>query len=153
MRHALINCSLLVFLGFLLSSCGNFKELQCTGVTGFKVNKITTEGIDAEIELGIKNPNTMGFSIYKSEFDIVYSGVKLGRAKLLKRVHIKGHQERSYAFALRNDFKDVNLLDVMKLLSGATFKNTIEVKGDLYVGKFYLKKKIPIDVKEKVGLN
>lgn len=144
------------FLPFILvlifSSC-RYQELQCTGVKGFKVNKITVEGIDAEIELGIKNPNAMGFSIYTSEFDIVYSGVKLGRAKLMKQVHIKGKEERNYAFVLRNEFKDVNLLDVMKLLKGATFKNTLEVNGDLRVGKLFVKKKIPIAIKEKIGLN
>lgn len=142
-----------VFTLLFFSSCNDFKELQCTGLNGFKVHKITTEGIDAEILLGIKNPNALGFSIYKSEFDITYSGVYVGKAKLLKRVHISAREEKTYSFVLRNDFKDVNLLDVMKLLSGATFKNLLEVKGELRVGKLFIKKRILIDRKEKVGLN
>ena len=117
------------------------------------MNKINTEGIDADIILGIKNPNRLGFSIYKSTFDITYSGIYLGKAKLRKRVHIRANKEENYSFNLKNDFKDVNLMDVMKLLAGATFKNTIEVKGDLKVGKFYLKKKIPVNLKEKLGMN
>jgi LEA14-like dessication related protein len=140
--------SLLIF-----TSCSDFKELQCTGLNGFKVHKITTEGIDAEILLGIKNPNAYGFSIYKSEFDITYSGVYIGKAKLIKKVKIQGNEEKTYSFVLRNDFKEVNLLDVMKLLSGATFKNMLEVKGELKVGKLFIKKRIPIDMKEKVGLD
>ena len=103
--------------------------------------------------IGIKNPNGFGFSIYKSEFDIIYSGVYLGKAKLSKRVHIRADAEEIYSFNLKNDFKNVNLADVMKLLSGAIFKNTIEVKGDLKVGKIYLKKKIAINVKEKLSLD
>lgn len=142
-----------LFFILLFCSCNNFKELQCTGLNGFKVHKITTEGIDAEILLGIKNPNAYGFSIYKSEFDITYSGVYLGKAKLIKTVKIHGNEEKTYGFVLRNDFKDVNLMDVMKLLSGATFKNLLEVKGELKVGKLFVKKRIPIDMKEKVGLN
>jgi len=149
----LVPFSLIVFSLLLFNSCTNFKELQCTGLTGFKVHKITTEGIDAEILLGIKNPNAYGFSIYKSEFDITYSGVYVGKAKLIKKVKIRANEEKTYSFVLRNDFKDVNLMDVMKLLSGATFKNLLEVKGELKVGKVFIKKRIPIDMKEKVGLN
>lgn len=146
---------LLVLFLFSLyfSSCKNLKELECTGVTGFKVNKISTEGIDGDIQLSIKNPNRVGFSIYKSEFDIRYSGVYLGKAKLHKKVHIKANKEEAYSFNIKNDFKDVNLIDVMKLLGGATFKNQIEVKGDLKVGKMYIKKKIPVDLKEKLSIN
>ena len=141
-------CSLLFF-----SNCRDFKEVQCTGVKGFKINKINTEGIDGDILLGIKNPNAFGFSIYKSEFDITYSGVYLGKAKLTKSVHINGNAEAVYSFNLVNDFKNTNLMDVMKLLSGATSKSTIEVKGDLNVGKIFIKKKIPVNLKEKINLN
>jgi LEA14-like dessication related protein len=110
---------------FVLSSCYNLKEVQYTGVQGFKVDRISTSGLEGDVILGVKNPNTFGFSIYKSEFDVTYSGVYLGKAKLAKRVFIKGKTEENYGFHLVSDFKDVNLLDVMKLLSGASFKNQI----------------------------
>lgn len=145
---------LLIILCFgLLTGCMNMKEVQCTGVKSFKVNKIGMEGIDADLFLGIKNPNSFGFSIYKSEFDVTYSGIYLGKAKLAKRVRIRGNAEETYGFHLTQDFKNVNLMDVMNLLKSATFKNTIEVKGDLKAGKFYVKKTIPVNVKEKLGLN
>lgn len=145
--------SFLLFI-FLFSGCRNIKEVQCTGVKGFKVNSMSAEeGIDGDILIGIKNPNAFGFSIYKSEFDVTYSGIYLGKAKLTKRVHINTNAEDVYSFNLKNDFKGVNVIDAMKLLSGAIFKNTIEVKGDLKVGKFLLKKKIAVDIKEKVKLN
>ncbi|WP_317899582.1 LEA type 2 family protein [Aurantibacillus circumpalustris] len=137
----------------LFTNCRDYKEIQTTGVKGFKVNKISTEGIDGDIMIGIKNPNNFGFSIYKSAFDVNYSGVYLGKAKLTKRVHISANEEEVYSFNLKNDFKGANLPDVMKLLSGAMFKNTIEVRGNLKVGKFHFKKKIPIKISEKVKLN
>ncbi|MBX3163233.1 MAG: LEA type 2 family protein [Bacteroidetes bacterium] len=149
--------SLFYLLSFILifASCRNFKDLECTGVSGFTVNKINTEGIDANILLKIKNPNRVGFSIYKSEFDIAFSGIGLGKAKLVKRVHIKGNTEETYSFNLKNDFKDINVMDILKLLgsNAASRRGMVEVKGDLRAGKFYLKKKIRVDVKEKIGLN
>jgi len=150
-RFSFLLCFVLFLFSF--SSCKDFKEVQCTGVKGFKVNTITTSGIDGDIMIGIKNPNTFGFSIYKSEFDVTYSGVYLGKAKLTKRVHINANTENTYSFNLKNDFKGANIMDVMKLLNGAVFKNSIEVKGDLKVGKLFIKKRIPVDVKEKINLN
>lgn len=140
-----------LIFSFLLTSCKDFKEVQCTGVKGFKINTINTQGIDADIMLGIKNPNNMGFSIYKSEFDVVYSGVNLGKARLTKRVHINANAEETYSFNLKSDFKNINLSEIMKLMSAGNARSTVEVKGDLKAGKFYMKKKFPIDVKERVG--
>src|SRR6202008_948799 len=87
-----------LFFTFFLSGCKDFKEAQCTGVKGFKINKISPQGIDADIILGIKNPNHMGFSVYRSSFDVIYNGVNLGKAKLSKRVHINGDTEKNYSF-------------------------------------------------------
>lgn len=143
---------------FLLSglvffiSCKDFKELQVTGVKGFKINKIDTKGIDADILLGVKNPNSIGFSVYRSEFDVIYNGINLGKARSSKRVHIDANADKTYSFNLKSDFKNINLMDIMKLVQGGG-NGMVQVKGDLKAGKFYLKKKIPVDVKERAKLN
>jgi LEA14-like dessication related protein len=142
-----------ILLSVFLFSCRDLRELQVTGVKGFTVKKIDTKGVEGDILLGLKNPNPYGFSIYKSTFDVSYSGIYLGKAKLAKRVRIKANQEDTYAFNLKGDLSQVNLVDVMKLLNGSSFKNTIEIKGNLRAGKFYLIKKIPVDVKENIRLN
>jgi LEA14-like dessication related protein len=141
----------ILFFVVIFTSCKEFKEVQCTGVKDFKINKISAQGIDADIILGVKNPNKMRFSVYRSEFDVVYNGVKLGKAKLSKKVKIDGNTEKNYSFNLKSNFKDANPMDVMKLISGGG-KGFIEVIGDLKAGKFYLKKKYPVKVKEKVDL-
>ena len=152
MKLNLILKTFLFAFVILISSCTDFKEAQCTGVKGFKINKINASGMEAEILLGIKNPNKMSFSVYKSEFDVVYSGINLGKAKLYKRVRIAGNTEKTYSFNLKSNFKDANPMDIMKLMSGGA-KSVIEVKGDLKAGKFYLKKRFPVNVKQKVDMN
>ena len=146
-KYYLSFLSFFLFLGF---GCSSYKEIQCTSVRGFQVKKINTEGIDAEILLAIKNPNKIGFTIYESELDIKYSGINLGKARLLKRVHIRGKSEETYSFSINNDFKNVNLLELLKLVSTINFSNAFEVKGDLRVGKFFIKGKVPIYLSEKV---
>jgi hypothetical protein len=43
-------------------------------------------------------------------------------------------------------------LDLTNLFGGGSRLGTIEVKGDLKAGKFFLKKRFPVDIKEKIGL-
>ena len=138
-----------IFSIFIFSSCQELKEAQCTGVKGFQVKSINMSGIEAEIILGIKNPNNTGFSIYPSEFEVVLSGIALGPAKLKKRVHIDANSEQNYSFHLKSSFKDMNMLDIMKLVNSSNF-GTIQVKGNLKAGKFYVKKKFPVNVKESL---
>lgn len=142
----------LVFAIFLLSGCKSFKEVECTGVKGFKVNKINTQGIDADILLGIKNPNATGFSIYRSEFDVIFNGINLGKAKLSRRVHINANAEKTYAFNLKSDFKNINMMEVMKLVNGIAGRGMIEVKGDLKAGKLFIRKKFPVNIKERLEI-
>jgi len=148
----LLFSSLLLCFIIFFSSCKDFKEAQCTGVKGFKINKISAQGMDADILLGIKNPNKMSFSVYRSEFDVVYSGIHLGKAKLTKRVRIAGNTEKTYSFNLKSNFKDANPMDIVKLMGGGA-KSVIEVTGDLKAGKFYLKKRFPVKIKQKVDMN
>jgi LEA14-like dessication related protein len=145
---------ILCFTAFLLifSCCRDIKEVRCTGVKGVKVNKLDLSGINADVMLGIMNPNNFGFFIYRSKFDIVYNGVSLGTAKLSKRVRIGANAEKAYSFNLKSNFKNANLADVMKILGGGSQGN-IEAKGDLKAGKFLLRKKFPIGIKEKVSLD
>jgi len=138
---------------FLLVGCKSFKEAECTGVTGFKINKVDLNGLDADIQLGIKNPNNIGFSVYRSSFDVIYNGVNLGTAHSSKRVHIDANSEKTYSFNLKSNLKNVNLMDIMKLVNSSGAKGVLQVKGNMKAGKFYLKKKFPVDVKERVGMN
>ncbi len=145
-------CILFCAFGFLLfNSCKEFKEVQVTGVKSFRLTKVSANGIEGEVILGIKNPNDYGFSIYPSEFDITYSGMKMGKARLYKKVHIEGNSEKAYVFKLKTDLKELNLIEVMGMVSGGNI-GKIEVKGTLKAGKFYLKKRVPVDFSEKIGL-
>ena len=142
---------LLILLSFLISSCRNLKETTVSGIDQFFINKINTEGIDANLSLKIKNTNSFGFSIYPSEFDIIYNGMHLGKAKLNKRVHIDGNSERVYSFNLKSNLSDLNIFDVLQLLNTEN-RGKIEIKGDLKAGKFFMKKKFDVNYSEKVNL-
>lgn len=138
-------------LSLFTASCKDFEEIKVIGVDSFYLNKLNMDGIEAEVKLKIKNPNTVGFSVYPSEFDILFSGIRLGKAKLNKRVHIDSNCERVYSFKLKSGFGDLNILDVTRLLNMDNI-GKIEVKGNLKVGKMFVKKKVPVDFSERINL-
>lgn len=142
---------LIILISISFFSCRDFKEIMVTDVDSFYLNKITTENIEAEIKLKINNPNSMRFSIYRSEFDVVFSGMPLGKAKLNKRVRLDAKSEKIYTFKLNSKISDLNPLDALRLLNVDKLGN-IEVKGNLKIGKFYLKKKLPVNYTDKVKL-
>ncbi len=118
---------------------------------GFYLNKLTLENIEAQVQVKINNPNSKGFNIYPSEFDVIFSGMRLGKAKLNQKVHINANSEEVYSFKLNSKLSEINPMDALKLLNMGSLGN-IEVKGDLKVGKFYFKKKIPVNYTDKVKL-
>jgi len=140
-----------ICVSIFFMSCKGFKEITVTNVDSFYMNKITTEKIEAEVNVKINNPNNTGFSIYPSEFEVIFSGIRLGKAKLDKRVHIDGKAEKVYTFKLNSKIADMNPLDALRLLNLDNL-GKIEVKGELRVGKFFLKKKFPVNYTDKVKL-
>lgn len=142
---------LLISLVILFSSCREFKEATVTGVDGFSIKKIDTKEMQAELKLLIKNNNSFGFSIYPSEFDVMFSGIHLGKAKLHKRVYINGNTEQVYSFDLKSNLSDLNFLDLARLL-GSDNSGKLEITGYLKAGKFYFKKKFPVNYGDKVNL-
>lgn len=141
----------IIIASIFLFSCKANKEIKVTSVEGFYMNKLSLENIDADIKLKIDNPNTIGFSIYPSEFDIVFSGIRLGKAKLNKRVHLNASSEKVYTFKINSKLSDLNPMDALRLLNLENL-GKIEVNGDLKVGKFYFKKKIPVSYTDKVKI-
>ena len=141
----------ILFISLSLFSCKEFKEISVTKIEGFYINKLTTDNLEAEMKLKINNPNNIGFSIYPSEFDVIFSGISLGKAKLNKQVHIDAKSEKVYSFILNKNLGDLNPFDALKLLSINNL-GKLEVTRNLNVGKYFLKKEYPIHYSDKVNL-
>lgn len=144
-------CLAVLLSTLIFASCRDLKDITLTNVDSFSIQKMSFQEIEGELQLTIKNPNTVGFSIYKSEFDIIYGDVKLGKAKLHKRVHIGANSEKSYVFKLKSNPENLNLSDVMKLIGNAS-SGTIRIKGELKAGKLFIKKRFPVDYVDRINL-
>jgi len=129
------------------------KDLELKEVNRFNLKKLDPTGMESELHLSINNPNRFGFHLYPSEFEIKYSGISLGKAKLVKKVKIKGHEEKVYVFELKNDFSNMNFLEFTGLIQPGKFKNEINIKGDLKAGRILFRKKFKVDHTQEVSFN
>lgn len=139
---------------FLLSSCGDFQDVIFLGVDSVKVNKLSQQGLDIDVMAKIKNPNKMAFTIYKSDLDATFSGMNVGKASLTKNVKIKPNCEQCYTFNVRSNFSNLSLGELPNLLAIAMSKNIkVGLKGNLKVGKLFLKQDYPVDMVKSIPLN
>ncbi len=139
---------------FLFSSCGDFQDVIFLGVDSVKVNKLSQQGLDIDVSAKIKNPNKMAFTIYKSDLDATFSGMNVGKASLTKNVKIKPNCEQCYTFNVRSNFSNLSLGELPNLLAIAMSKNIkVGLKGNLKVGKLFLKQDYPVDMVKSIPLN
>lgn len=138
-----------LILGLL--SCKPLQDISVTGVDGFKLGAVTTNGIKGELNLVIKNPNKLRFTIYKSDFDVLLGNIKLGKASLKKRVRIGANSEKSYSFNLESSLENVNLVDIITLVASGKSKK-ISLNGNLKIGKFLLRKKYSVNYSGQIKL-
>jgi LEA14-like dessication related protein len=146
---------LLFLLPFLLlAGCGEYQEVQVTQIGGLKIVKLTDKGVELEIGMKIKNPNTYGFTLFPSEFEIYLSGTDLGKARLTKKENIAPNSEEMHYFHVASTFDKLAGTGVPGLLMLFGSKQAeIEIKGNLKAGRFLFRRKIPVDRKQKVNMD
>ena len=143
---------LLVSVTFI--SCKNYQDITISKIENVSIKSITKNGIEAVITAKVKNPNHFGFTIYKSNVDASFAGMKVGKAQLVKKVKIKSNSETSHTFNINSDFSNLSLNDIPKIISIGMSKNmSVGLNGNLKVGKLFIKKSIPVDIKKDVPLN
>jgi LEA14-like dessication related protein len=140
---------LLLICSFVLFSCTEYKEVSISSMSDFKVKKLGLDGIEAEITITIDNPNALGFNVYRSKAELSYGGVSFGKAKIKRRVHVPANSKKEHTFKLKGDLKNVTLADLTNLIGG---KKKVELKGYLRVGRFFYRRKFPIDQKQVMNL-
>lgn len=150
-RHTLFLYSLFILF---FSSCNDFQDVTFSGIENVQITSLTQQGVEAVIVAKIKNPNKAAFTIYKSDLDVMLSGMNAGKAHLDNNVKIKGNSEQSYAFKIKSDFSNLSAADLPKLLSIAMSKNVkVGLKGNLKVGKLFVKRSYPVDMSQRVPLS
>ena len=95
----------------------------------------------------------MSVIVFPSEFDGTVNGISVGKIKLDKRVKIKRNSDEVESFHINSDFSKLGFLDItsiMPILNSGSAKLTL--KGNLRAGKWFYRKKIPVEFTKVINL-
>jgi LEA14-like dessication related protein len=144
---------LFTFCSILFSSCGDFQEVTFSGIENVNIISLTQKGAEAEITAKIKNPNNVAFTIYPVDMDVVLGGINAGKARLTGRTKIKANSDQTYTFTVKSDFSNLSMSNMPKLMAMAMSRNVkVGLKGNLKVGKLFVKKSYPVEMTQSVPL-
>ena len=136
---------------FFFSSC-NVQMITVSSIEKSKILKLDKTGIEIEITVHIKNPNSMGFNIYKAEFDVSVNGMAIGKGGINKKMRIKAKSDDAHTFTVSSDLSKLSFSDLPKLMALSKSKSAdIGLKGFIKVGKIFYKKTFDVDKTEEVN--
>lgn len=143
----------ITFCCIVFTSCNNYQEVTFSGIENVNVTSFSQKGVEAIVTARIKNPNKVGFTIYRSEMDVKINGIDAGKAHLTDNVKIKARSENAYTFKIKSDFSNLSMADMPKMIAIAMSKHVkVGLKGDLKVGKLFVKRSVPVDIIKDVPL-
>jgi len=141
-------------LSLCFFSCAEIKPVTIGGVENPTVKTLSTAGTDFTFGMKIVNPNNMGVTVFPSTFDATVGGIDMGKIKLDKRVRIKANSNGVPEFHVKSDFSKLGMADIANVISMVASKSaTVTLKGDVRVGKWYYKKRFPVEFKKTINLS
>lgn len=145
---------LFLFLSPLLFSCKEIQPVTIGGIENPKLHKLSREGIEFDFGMKIRNPNKIGVTVYPASLDITVNDIDVGKIKFFKKVRIKPNSDGTSSFQIKSDFSKLGLGDITKALSIVSSKSAVlSVKGEIKVGKWYYRKKFPVEMKKTIPLS
>ncbi|MBI4931389.1 MAG: LEA type 2 family protein [Bacteroidetes bacterium] len=144
----------LLFLFLFFSSCKEIQPVTISGVSNVKLISLTKEGVEFDFDMKINNPNSVSVNVFPSSFDANVNDINAGHVKLTKKTKIKAKGEHTSTFHIKSDFSKLGFGDIAKILPMVSSKSAaLSLKGDVKVGKWFYKKKFPIELKKTVSLS
>ena len=147
-----------IFFFFLLSlslfSCKEIQPVTVGGIENPKLKNLSKDGIEFDFGMRINNPNGFGVSVFPSKFDVTVNGVEVGKVRLEKKVRIKAKSDEVTMVHIKSDFSLISISNIAGMLSIAMSKHAdLSMKGNFRVGKWFYKKKFPVDLSKNISLS
>jgi LEA14-like dessication related protein len=145
---------ILSLLSIGLFSCAEIQPVTIGGVQNAKVKSLSTAGVDFTFDMKIKNPNKMRITVFPTFFDASVNGIDAGKIKIDKKVRIKANSDDIAEFHVKSDFSTLGLANIASVISMVSSKSaTVTLKGDVKAGKWYYRKKFPVEFKKQINLS
>lgn len=112
-----------------LSSCQIYQEIEVREVRDIRIIEVTPDGIEAEVDLKIYNPNNYKVTILNVDADLYINGKDIGDAEINERVTIDKKANLVYTIKIEGDFTDL-AGGLLESLIGSIFAQTVNLRID-----------------------
>jgi len=148
MRTFIISCFIVLF-----ASCNIYKEVQVKEVRDVRLSEFGSDGLKAEVDILVENPNSFKFKVTDSDLNVSINGTNIGKVKLGEKLTIDKSSTNLYTLHFKSDYDDLSPQFLQSLIT-LIFVNYAEFSAQGYVkGRAMLvSKKVKVDLKEKVNL-
>lgn len=140
--------ALILTFVWVLSSC-SIQPLSFDSIDKPAVNKLNTQNTEIGFKFGVKNPNSLGFKIVKSNVVVTANNIEIGKLILDKKTRIRRKSTSTIPLSVHVDNSKMLAVTAMALFGDPT----VRIKGSFKARKFFFSKKIEIDHSEKVSIN
>lgn len=151
--QSLNSLKLLLVISLSLTFFSCIKELEVKEVAYLNVVELNADKITLELGLKIENPNGFRIGATESDLDLFVGNKKLGKAYITENVIIPRKSEQVHKFYL--EAKPDELFSGIGALLGGLFTQgttSVTIKGYVIGRASFLKKRINVDVTEKIKL-
>lgn len=148
MKTYIIGCFILIF-----TSCNIYKEVEVKEVRDVRLTEFGTDGLKAEVDVLVENPNSFKLKVTDSDLDVSVNGTNVGKVKLGEKLIIDKSSTNLYTLHFKSDYDDLSPQFLQSLIT-LIFVNYAEFSAQGYVkGRaLMVSKKVKVDLKEKVNL-
>jgi len=136
-----------------LGSCTLYKDIEVSEVRDIRITELTKEGLVAEVDLKIYNPNPYKLTILKVDADLYLNDKDIGDAEINEKVTIDKKSNLVYTIKLDGDYTQMGG-SLLEGLLGSIFAQTVNLRidGTIKGRALFISKKVYFELDEDVKL-
>lgn len=144
---------IILFVVFgLASGCVTYKDVVFQGVEQLNITKISPDGIVADVELKITNPNNYKITVDTKQLDLYVNTQKIGKTKLKNKLILNKNTTEVYKVKVVTNLPEDGQINLGTFLFGGGGGLNIQFKGQI-VGKAKgISKTIDVDFSKRVPI-
>lgn len=125
MKIQFLVAALILFLG----SCTIYQDIEVSEVRDIRIIEVTKDGLIAEVDLKIYNPNPYRLTIVNVDADLYLNDKDIGDAQINERITIGKKSSHVYTIKLEGDYTKMGG-SLLEGLLGSLFSQTANLRID-----------------------
>jgi LEA14-like dessication related protein len=140
--------SLFFAIAQVMTSCA-FQPVYIENVEKPSMGSINSKNADVQFNVLLKNPNSMGFKLVKSDIDILVNGMNVGAINLASKTKVPANCSTSIPVSVKVDNNKLLSIGAMSLFG----EPKVQLKGYIKGRKFIFPKKYHVDFQDNFSIS